>query len=81
LGSSILTGVGHSEWIANSEDEYIEKAVALANDLPRLAAIRASLRDELKTSPCCDEIGFARRIEQAYRAMWIKWATAQNKNE
>jgi len=81
LGSSILTGIGHPEWIANSEDEYIEKAVALANDLPRLAAIRASLRDELKTSPCCDEIGFARRIEQAYRAMWIKWATAQNKNE
>lgn len=81
LGSSILTGAGHPEWIANSEDEYIEKALALANDLPRLAAIRASLRDELKASPCCDEIGFAQRIEQAYRAMWMKWITTQSKNK
>ncbi|MBK1693702.1 hypothetical protein CKO09_02955 [Chromatium weissei] len=81
LGSSILTGVGHAEWIANSENEYIEKAVALANDLPRLSAIRANLRDELKSSSCCDEVEFARRVEQAYRAMWIKWVSAHTENE
>ena len=38
LGSSILMGAGHPEWIAHSEDEYIELAVALASDLPRLNA-------------------------------------------
>ena len=73
IGSTILYGAGHPEWIANSEDEYIEKAVALASDLPRLAAIRANLRSELEASPWRDEVGFARRVEQAYREMWRRW--------
>lgn len=67
IGSMILAGAGHAEWIAASEDEYIEKAVALASDLEHLATIRANLRDELENGPWRDEAGFARRVEQAYR--------------
>ena len=44
LGSCILQGVGHPEWVAASEEEYVNKAVELASDLERLAALRASLR-------------------------------------
>jgi len=73
IGSTILHGAGHPEWIAHSENEYIEKAVALASDLPYLAAIRANLRTELEASPWRDEAGFARRVEQAYRDMWRRW--------
>lgn len=73
LGSTILVGLGHPEWIAYSEEEYIEKAVELASDLQRLAAIRANLRSELEASPLRDEEGFARAMERAYRAMWRKW--------
>ncbi len=75
LGSSILEGVGHPEWIARSEEEYIEKAVALASDLPALAAIRAGLRSEMEAGPLMDEPGFARKVEAAYREMWIKWSS------
>ena len=32
IGASILTSLGHPEWIATSEEEYVEKAVALASD-------------------------------------------------
>jgi protein O-GlcNAc transferase len=74
LGSSILDGVGHPEWIAASEEEYIDKAVALATDLPKLAAIRAGLRGEMQHSPLMDEAGFARKVETAYRAMFKRWA-------
>ena len=28
----ILTTLGHPEWIVTSEEEYVEKAVALASD-------------------------------------------------
>ncbi|HZW24572.1 MAG TPA: tetratricopeptide repeat protein [Gallionella sp.] len=73
LGSCILQGGGHPEWIAESEEEYIAKAVALASDLPRLAQIRANLRAEMEHSPLMDEAGFARKVEDAYRAMWKKW--------
>lgn len=73
IGSMMLAGAGHDEWIADSEDDYIDKAVALASDLEQLARIRAGLRGELEAGPWRDEAGFARRVEQAYREMWRRW--------
>jgi protein O-GlcNAc transferase len=78
LGSSILTGVGHPEWIAHTEDEYVDKCVALASDLPALAALRAGLRDQMRASPLMDEVGFARKVEAAYREMFKRWAGSHN---
>ena len=74
LGSSILTGSGHPEWIAKSEEEYVEIAVALASDLDALARTRSGLRDELENGPLMDESGFARRVEAAYRDMFKIWS-------
>lgn len=74
LGSSILHGIGHSEWIAKTEDEYVEIAVALASDLDALAALRSGLRAEMEASPLRDEVGFARKLEGAYREMFRRWA-------
>jgi protein O-GlcNAc transferase len=77
LGSSILNGVGHPEWIARSEDEYIDIAVALASDLPALAALRAGLRAQMQTSAVMDEPAFARKAEAAYRKMFARWAAGR----
>lgn len=74
LGASVLTAVGRPEWIAHSEDEYVDKLVALASDLPALATIRAGLRQEMQASALMDEPGFARDVEDAYFAMFQKWA-------
>lgn len=74
LGSSILEGVGHSEWIARTEDEYVEKAVMLASDLPRLAELRAALRNEMRASTLMDAPAFARKIEAAFRDMFQLWS-------
>jgi predicted O-linked N-acetylglucosamine transferase (SPINDLY family) len=73
IGSSILHGVGHPEWIAETEDEYVEKAVVLAKNLPSLATLRAGLRLAMQAGPLMDEITFARVVETAYREMWIRW--------
>nr|WP_314861098.1 tetratricopeptide repeat protein [uncultured Undibacterium sp.] len=70
LGSSILHGIGHPEWVAYSEEEYIIKAVALATDHQRLADIRSHLREEMQASEVMDEPGFTILVEQAYRQMW-----------
>jgi predicted O-linked N-acetylglucosamine transferase (SPINDLY family) len=74
LGSSILHGIGHPEWIAQDEAEYVAKAVALASDLQGLAVHRTALRSEMASSPLMDEAGFARKVETAYRDMFTKWA-------
>jgi len=73
LGSSILEGAGHPEWIAKTEQEYIDKAVALAADIPALAQLRLNLREQTKASALMDETGFARKVEAAYRSMWTAW--------
>jgi predicted O-linked N-acetylglucosamine transferase (SPINDLY family) len=73
LGSSILQGAGHPEWIAKNEDDYVAKAVELANDVVRLSKIRSTLRDQMEASPLRNEVGFARKVEEAYRGMWKGW--------
>ena len=70
IGASILTALGRREWIAYSEQEYIDKAVALATDTKKLASIRSSLREEMKRSPIMDHKGFVRELERTYQSMW-----------
>ena len=58
------------EWVATSKEEYIAKAIALACDLPRLAALRAGLREQVLASPLFDAPRFARNFEDALWGMW-----------
>ena len=80
LGSSILNALGRSEWIAQTEEEYIQKAVALAGDLPSLAANRVSQRSQMQSSPIMDEPAFARKVESSYRAMFKQWCELSKPN-
>jgi predicted O-linked N-acetylglucosamine transferase (SPINDLY family) len=76
-GVSILTHAGHPEWIARTREEYVEKAVGLAEDVARLQAIRAALREQLRGSVLMDAARFARSLEAAYRRMWRAWCARQ----
>jgi protein O-GlcNAc transferase len=73
LASSLLTNIGHPEWIAVTADQYVEIAADLASDIPRLASHRERLRSEMLASPVMDGPGFARDFETACRAMWKGW--------
>jgi len=75
-GWSILANAGLPELVAKTADEYVRIAVDLANDLPRLQALRSTLRQRMQTSPLMDAPRFARNIESAYRQMWQKWCAA-----
>ncbi len=70
IGSSILCTLGHSEWVATSEEEYIQKAVNLASDIEKLNIIRGTLRKKMEQSPIMDHKGFVCKLENAYDAMW-----------
>ena len=74
----MLAAIGHPEWIAQSEAEYIDKVVALAQDVDRRKALRARQRAEMAISPLCNARDLAMNLEQAYIAMFQRWLTQQN---
>jgi predicted O-linked N-acetylglucosamine transferase (SPINDLY family) len=69
VGASILAHAGLAELVAATPGEYEEKAIALARDTARLAALRAGLRGRVATSALLDRAGFARALEAAYAQM------------
>ena len=69
-GASLLSAAGLGAWVANSQEEYVAKAVAFASDLPKLAALRAGLRAQVLASPLFDAPRFARNFEDALWGMW-----------
>lgn len=73
-GVSILTNIGHAEWIAWTAEEYVAKARELVGDLGRLAEIRKGLRERMRGSVLMDARRFARHVEAAYRKAWRAWA-------
>ena len=72
-GLSILSNVGLAELVARDCEQYVQIAAELAGDLPRLARLRATLRQRMQDSPLMDAPRFARHIEAAYRGMWQRW--------
>jgi predicted O-linked N-acetylglucosamine transferase (SPINDLY family) len=72
-GVSILSNVGLPELVAQTPEQYVRIAAELAQDLPRLSGLRATLRDRMRQCPLMDALRFARHVEAAYRDMWQRW--------
>jgi protein O-GlcNAc transferase len=81
LGSTVVgraglcyaKNLGLDGLVARTPDEFVAIACDLAGDLPRLARLRADLRERMQRSPLMDAPRFARHIEAAYRWMWRQW--------
>jgi predicted O-linked N-acetylglucosamine transferase (SPINDLY family) len=70
--AALLAIVGLSDWVVPTSEEYVATAVRWANDLERLAQLRAGLR-ERTAATLCDARRFTRGLEEAYRTMWRRW--------
>ena len=68
-GASLLTAVGLPELIATDLDDYARRALELAQDRPRLEAIRQRLSAARTTSILFDSDRFATQIEALYIEM------------
>lgn len=74
---SMLINMGLSELVGDSEDDYVDIAANLANDPDRLKDLHATMRDRMKNSALCDEVGHTREVEDAYREMWRIWCAEE----
>ena len=68
-GLSLLSNVGLSEFATKDADGYVDVAVKLAHDLPRLADLRGLLRERMRASPILEAAGYTRKVEAAFRGM------------
>lgn len=71
----VLT-LGLPELVVDDYDAYEELAVALAQDRPRLAALRRRLEANRLTSPLFDTDHYVRGLEAIYRRLWDRRAGA-----
>jgi protein O-GlcNAc transferase len=72
-GLSLLNTLGLGELVASTPNQYVEIALALAKDLPRLEQLRQGLRHRFEQSPLGSESRFAANFEQVLRAAWQKY--------
>jgi predicted O-linked N-acetylglucosamine transferase (SPINDLY family) len=72
-GLSILSNVGLPELVGRDSDQQVQIAAALAQDVPRLANLRSSLRQQVRQSPLMDAPAFACDFGAVLRQMWRNW--------
>lgn len=77
VSASLLTSLGHPEWIAHHADEYVRIAASLAADRQHLAATRAGLRAKMSASGMLDHAGQSARFGAALTECWGKWCATQ----
>lgn len=66
LGYSILKNISLEECIAQSEQEYIKKALLLAGNSYKLKYLHKNLPERILKSPLMDSPRFVSRVERAY---------------
>lgn len=74
LSASCLQNVGLNDWVCHNENEYVEKAVNLANTFlqnpQQLNDLRLHLREQMKNSPLCDANLFAQNFQNTMQNIW-----------
>jgi hypothetical protein len=74
VGVSLLTAVGLGpDWVARTEEEYVQLAVRHAADLAGLAALRETLRERMLSSRLCDAPSFVADLEDVYHDLYERW--------
>ena len=73
VGVSLLSSVGLQEFIAESPEDYIHKAIHLASNLERLQQLRVTLRERMQGAPLTNARLITQSIESAYRTIWTHW--------
>ena len=77
MAASLVSAIGHPEWIAADEGDYVGKVIALARNAAIRKDLRASQRKSMSLSPLCDSGSLARSLEDAYEQMFERLRTTR----
>lgn len=76
--ASVLHAAECPQWIAGSEENYIDLAASLAREVELRQELRSGLSELLAGSPLCDARGMVSALEDAYATMFKKWIEKRN---
>ncbi len=79
MGSKVLEALGHPEWVASSEEEYVSIVSSLARDVEKRMQLRKTQRARMAASELCDAGGLARCLEDAFEAMYDGWMAGDSR--
>lgn len=77
VAASILRVAGLQDYVAESVDDYVAKAVALARDAQRRQTLRRYLDTLHETSPLYDNQVFVDGLQAAFEAMYARYEAGQ----
>ena len=69
---ALLSAIGHTEWVADDVQSYVNIAQTLSQNLASLAKVRAQLRQDMGASASMDVAEFTHGLEQAYWNLYMK---------
>ncbi|MDQ8731278.1 tetratricopeptide repeat protein [Bradyrhizobium daqingense] len=70
---AILTALGLPDWVADSEEAYVEIAATRAAGIADLDRLRRDLPGRINASAAGNAFSYARGADAAYRAMWKRY--------
>lgn len=74
VSCSLLAAVGIADqWVAKTPEEYVQLAVARANNITALQELRQRLRPQMLASRMCDARRFVIDLEDTYDQLWGRW--------
>jgi protein O-GlcNAc transferase len=74
MGSSFMTAAGLDEWVAQSDDDYVARAIRHAADRRTLLELKRTLRSRLQAQPAWDVKRYAKDFQDALQDMWHEWS-------
>jgi len=70
VGKTILSAIGMDDFIVHSKSEYVDKTVAICQNIQLLKAVRKQLRTVMQQSELMNASGLTQNIESVYKKMW-----------
>ena len=77
FGYSLLHNMGLDELCAETEEEYIQKAIDLANNWDKIRDYHLTLRRRMRQSPIMNDIIYMAEVESAYEKIYNSWINGE----
>ncbi|WP_233865309.1 tetratricopeptide repeat protein [Paraburkholderia adhaesiva] len=72
-GAAAMSHAGLERFVASGSEDFVQRGVALAHDIPMLAELRATMRERCLASPMFQPDVIAQSVSRALRTMWQRW--------